>query len=106
MLIELSQLPVAIQQYILNEQTELVQIVNNGQVIKNLAFSEPNHIQDAERAYYEHFYRHHFDIERMEEVIGETDENGCAKHTRTIPKGLASDFNVFHQWMLEKSSCK
>lgn len=42
---------------------------------------------DEERAYYEWFYRH-FDIERLKEAIGETDENGRPKHTLALPRGL------------------
>lgn len=57
-----------------------MQIVNNGQIIKHLAFSEP----DEEQAYYAHFYRHHFDRERLQQAIGETDENGCAKNVREV----------------------
>lgn len=102
MLIELSQLPQIVQQHILSQNNEVIQIVNNGQVIKTIQFGEPN----DEDAYYEHFHQHHFDIERMKQAIGETDENGCAKHTTAIPKGLASDFEAFNQWMLERSLCK
>lgn len=43
-----------------------------------------------------------FDIDKMAQMIGETDENGRAIHTTEIPKGLAKDFNAFHQWMLER----
>ena len=43
---------------------------------------------DEERAYYDWFYRHHFDIERMKEAIGKTDENGRPKQTLALPQGL------------------
>lgn len=43
---------------------------------------------DEEQAYYDWFYRHHFDIERLKEAIGETDENGRPKHTLALPRGL------------------
>lgn len=59
---------------------------------------------DEERAYYEWFYRHHFDIERLKEAIGETDENGRAKNTITIPKGLAKDPEAFRAWIKANAS--
>lgn len=41
MFFELSQLPQAMQEHILNNNNSMVQIVNNGQVIKNVQFNEP-----------------------------------------------------------------
>lgn len=87
MFFELSQLPQAMQEHILNNDNSMVQIVNNGQVIKNVHFDEPN----DEQAYYEYFYRHHFDIERLKKAIGETDENGRAKKTIALPQGLTKE---------------
>lgn len=40
-----------------------------------------------------------FDLERMKEAIGETDENGRAKNTIAIPKGLAKDKKAFREWV-------
>lgn len=52
-----------------------------------LATLQKSFAQDDEQAYYDWFCEH-FDIDRMKEAIGETDENGRAKSTLTLPKGL------------------
>lgn len=98
MLIELSQLPQAMQEYLLGDESEVVQVVNDGQVITSLQVKKP------EDAYYEHFYAHHFDVEKLAQAIGETDENGRAKHAITIPKGLSADKEVFRQWLKANAS--
>lgn len=98
MLIELSQLPQIIQEQILTAKADnTLKIVQNGQVIKQYT------AQDDEQAYYDWFYEH-FDIERMKEAIGETDENGRAINTVTIPKGLAKDKEAFRQWVKANAS--
>ncbi|MDO5050618.1 hypothetical protein [Moraxella equi] len=60
--------------------------------------------KDDEDAYYDWFYQHHFDIERLTKAIGETDENGCAKHTVSLPKGLAKDKEAFRAWVKANAS--
>ena len=55
--------------------------------------------QDDDDAYYEYFYEHHFDIDRLTKAIGETDDNGRAKHTHRVPKGLAKDKEAFRAWV-------
>lgn len=47
-----------------------------------------------EQAYYDWFYEHHFDIEKLDKAINSPKTE--------IPQGLAKDFNAFHQWMLER----
>lgn len=93
MLIELSQLPPSMQQHILSEKTDIVQIVNNGQVIKNLQFSEPtNDINDD----------FDFDLERMKKAMQglETPED-IAKNTVAIPKSALQDLATFKQFLTE-----
>ncbi|MDO4440590.1 MAG: hypothetical protein Q4B81_00220 [Moraxella sp.] len=60
MLIELSQLPLAIQEQILNNNTSMVQIVNNGQVIKTMQLSEPKSYAYGDFDY---------DLEQMKQAI-------------------------------------
>lgn len=60
--------------------------------------------QDDEHAYYDWFYKHHFDIEKLSQAIGEYDENGCAKNTITIPKGLAKNKDAFREWVKANAS--
>lgn len=99
MLIELSQLPQIIQEQILTAKTDnTLQIVQNGQVIKHYTAQD-----DDEQAYYDLFYEH-FDIERMKEAIGETDENGRAKNTIAVPKGLAKNKEAFREWVKANAS--
>lgn len=43
-----------------------------------------------------------FDMACMARAIGEYDKNGRAINTTEIPKGLAKDFNAFHQWIMER----
>lgn len=40
-----------------------------------------------------------FDLERMKEAIGETDENGRAKHTVAIPNWALTDLASFNKWL-------
>lgn len=47
-----------------------------------------------DEAYYDWFYEHHYDIEKLDKAINSPKTE--------IPKGLAKDFNAFHQWMLGK----
>ena len=54
---------------------------------------------DDEQAYYDWFYEHHFDIERLKKAIGETDENGRAKHTTEVPTWALKDLAAFDQWL-------
>lgn len=90
MLIELASLPQAVQEEILNADS--LQIAQNGQVIKQYtAF-------DDEQAYYDWFYEHHFDVERLAQAIGETDENGCAKGIE-VPKSALTDLASFDKWL-------
>lgn len=42
-----------------------------------------------------------FDLERMKEAIGETDENGRAKNTVEIPKSAMKDLATFQQFLRE-----
>ncbi|WP_019518987.1 hypothetical protein [Faucicola boevrei] len=92
MLIELSQLPQIIQEQILTAKADnTLQIVQNGQVIKQYT------AQDDEQAYYDWFYEH-FDIERMKEAIGETEENGQAKG-QEVPKWALADLASFDRWL-------
>lgn len=60
--------------------------------------------KEDEDVYYEWFYQHHFEIERMTKAIGETDENGRAKNTVTIPKGLAKNKEAFREWVKANAS--
>lgn len=60
--------------------------------------------QDDEDAYYDWFYEHHFDIERLTKAIGETDDNGRAKNTVSVPKGLAKDKEAFRAWTRAKNT--
>lgn len=46
----------------------------------------------------------YFDIERMKIAIGETDENGRAKNTVTVPKGLAKNKEAFREWIKANAS--
>lgn len=57
MFFELSQLPQAMQEHILNNDNSMVQIVNNGQIIKNVHFDEP-----INKGCY-------FDIEQMQHMM-------------------------------------
>lgn len=89
MLIELSQLPPSMQQHILSKQTDLVQIVNNGQVIKNLQFSEPNNDINED-----------FDLERMKRAMqGLETPDDIAKNTIAIPKSALQDLATFKQFL-------
>lgn len=40
-----------------------------------------------------------FDLERMKEAIGETDENGRAKHTVAVPNWALTDLASFNKWL-------
>lgn len=96
MLIELSHLPMIVQQQILTAKSdEIIQIVDNGQVIKNIHLLEPKSYANGD---------FDFDLERMQQAIGETDENGHAKHTITVPKGLAKDKEAFREWVKANAS--
>ncbi|STZ63830.1 Uncharacterised protein [Moraxella lacunata] len=55
--------------------------------------------KDDEDAYYDWFYQHHFDIERLTKAIGETDENGRAKHTQRVPDWALADLASFDKWL-------
>lgn len=94
MMIELSQLPPALQAQILTADT--LQVVRNGQIIKQYTTDE--------QAYGNYFYRHHFDRHVLQQAIGETDNNGCAKHTLSLPKGLAKDKAAFRAWVKANAS--
>lgn len=60
MLIELSQLPAVMQQHILTKNTEIVQVVNNGQVISDLQFNQPKSYAKGDFDY---------DLERMKQAV-------------------------------------
>lgn len=98
-MIELATLPLIVQQYIQENGVVELRLVD-GEVI---ATPKPNdHTsaeQDAEMAYYAHFYRHHFDRERLQQAIGETDENGCAKNVREVPQWELADLASFDRWL-------
>lgn len=55
--------------------------------------------KDDEQAYYDWFYKHHFDIEKLSQAIGEYDENGCAKNTVTVPDWAKADLTSFNKWL-------
>ncbi len=98
MVIELTTLPLEIQEQIQRiKQGEQIIITDQGKVMTCATV-------DTQPSYANGDFE--FDLERMKQAIGETDENGRAKHATTIPKGLAKDFDAFHQWMLARSSCK
>lgn len=98
-MIELSTLPPIVQQYIQENGVVELRLVD-GEVI---ATPKPNGNtsaeQDSEIAYYEHFYRHHFDRERLQQAIGETDENGCAKNVREVSQWALADLASFDRWL-------
>ncbi|WP_066804281.1 hypothetical protein [Moraxella oblonga] len=54
---------------------------------------------DDEEAYYEWFYQHHFDIDKLSQAIGEYDERGCAKNTHTVPHWALTDLSSFDKWL-------
>lgn len=87
-MIELATLSPIVRQYIQENGVVELRLVD-GEVI---ATPKPNGNtsaeQDVEIVYYEHFYRHHFDRERLQQAIGETDECGRAKNTLSLPSGL------------------
>lgn len=60
MLIELNQLPTVMQQHILNKNTEIVQVVNNGQVISDVQFNQPKSYAKGDCDY---------DLERMKKAV-------------------------------------
>lgn len=100
-MIELATLPPIIQQYIQENDVVELRLVD-GEVIatpKQNTSAE----QDEEMAYYEHFYRH-FDIEQIKQSIGETDENGRAKHTVEVPKSALANFESFQNWLSERKA--
>lgn len=55
--------------------------------------------KDDEDAYYDWFYQHHFDVERLTKAIGETDENGRAKNTHQVPDWALADLESFDKWL-------
>lgn len=91
MLIELTTLPLEIQEQIQHiKQGEQIIITDQGKVMTCATV-------DAQPSYANGDFE--FDLERMKQAIGETDENGRAKHTTTIPKGLAKDKEAFRAWI-------
>lgn len=98
-MIELATLSPIVRQYIQENGVVELRLVD-GEVI---ATPKPNGNtsveQDVEIVYYEHFYRHHFDRERLQQAIGKTDENGCVKNVREVPQWALADLASFDRWL-------